>query len=99
KLFQRRVRWRREKVNAAGLAVFAEALDIILHCLLIMLHAIPAKSDFLDSTGFRVHQPEIAKRGGVELFRSKDLDDIHLKSAADESIESRFIPGGVEKIA
>src|SRR6266487_1215144 len=45
-----------EEMQAARLAELAQALDEVLHGLLIGLEAVTAEGDLLDAAGFRVHQ-------------------------------------------
>src|SRR2546430_3313704 len=68
---------RGEKVDAAGLAILAQALAEVLHRLLIRFQPVAAERDFLDRACLRVHQPEVAIRSGVQFIGGKNLDYVH----------------------
>ena len=98
-IFERRVRTHAEEVDPARLAELAQALDEILHGLLIRLQPIAAEGHFLHRAGLGIDQSQIAESGGRKFFGREDLNGVHLKSAADQRGQARFITGGIEKIA
>ena len=89
----------REEIDAASLAILAQALDVILHGLLVGLQTITAERHFLDAAGFRIDQAQIAEGGRIQFFRRKDLDDVDLKSSTDQRGQAGFVTGRIEKIA